>query len=108
MLPDQFRLRRSSDFTRVMRAGRRIGRRSLVMYSLPGQPRFGVVVGKSVGGAVQRNRVKRRLRHMAAGLLDESSPLTVVVRALPAASVEPARLGEDFQSAWRASVEAQR
>lgn len=35
----------------------------------PGPPRVGVVAGaKSVGGAVQRNRAKRRLREALAGV----------------------------------------
>ena len=32
----------------------------------PGPPRVGLVVPRSVGSAVVRNRVKRRLRHAAA------------------------------------------
>lgn len=33
----------------------------------PGPPRVGLVVPRSVGSAVVRNRVKRRLRHATAG-----------------------------------------
>lgn len=33
---------------------------------VPGSPRVGFVVGKEVGGAVRRNRVKRRLREAIA------------------------------------------
>ena len=33
----------------------------------PGPPRVGLVVPRSVGSAVVRNRVKRRLRHAVAG-----------------------------------------
>lgn len=46
--------------------------------------RFGFVVGKSVGGAVQRNRVRRRLRASAAERIrDGLGGVDVVVRALP-------------------------
>ncbi len=49
--------------------------------------RFGFVVSKQVGGAVVRNRVKRRLREMAqAEIARGFSGADVVVRALPAAS----------------------
>ncbi len=49
--------------------------------------RFGFVVSKQVGGAVIRNRVKRRLREMAQGEITRGfSGEDVVVRALPAAS----------------------
>jgi ribonuclease P protein component len=46
----------------------------------------GLVVGKAVGNAVQRNRVKRRLRHLLRerlATLPDGADL--VVRALPAA-----------------------
>jgi ribonuclease P protein component len=33
-----------------------------------GPPRLGLVVSKTVGNAVTRNRIKRRLRHGARGL----------------------------------------
>lgn len=63
--------------------------------------RVGFVVSKAVGGAVERNRVKRRLRHLVARELGVSSVVQdVVVRALPAASSAPDRLPEDLSSAW--------
>ena len=34
---------------------------------VPGPPRVGLVVPRSVGSAVVRNRVKRRLRHAVVG-----------------------------------------
>jgi ribonuclease P protein component len=50
-------------------------------------PRIGFVVSKSVGGAVVRNRVKRRLRAQAAALLPSLPPgVDLVVRAQPAAA----------------------
>ncbi|SER38337.1 ribonuclease P protein component [Microlunatus flavus] len=66
------------------------------------QSRVGFVVSKAVGGAVVRNRVKRRLRHLVAAELGATtSPRDVVVRALPGAASAPARLGDDLSSAWR-------
>ena len=81
-----------------------MARRTLVMYALPGETRFGVIVSKAVGGAVVRNRVKRRLRHLAAGLVDDSRAVTVVVRALPAAGTAGAGLADDFAAAWRRCI----
>jgi ribonuclease P protein component len=51
------------------------------------ESRVGFVVARSVGPAVTRNRVKRRLRHLMRARIDglPSSSL-VVVRALPAAA----------------------
>lgn len=46
--------------------------------------RFGVVVSKKVGGAVVRNRVRRRLQAICAGhLATASRGDIIVVRALP-------------------------
>ena len=61
------RLSRSSEFERVYRQGRSKGNRFLVLYAFPragteGDARLGVSVGRKVGGAVERNRVKRVLR----------------------------------------------
>lgn len=66
----------------------------------PEPARVGFVVSKKVGNAVVRNRVKRRLRHLAAAM---STPFSadVVVRALPPAASEPERLQADFEAAWR-------
>ena len=62
---------------------------------------MGFVVSKAVGGAVVRNRVKRRLRHLVARELDATpAGRDVVVRALPAAGSSPARLEGDLVSAW--------
>ena len=40
-----------------------------------GPVRVGLVVGRRVGGAVQRNRVRRRLRAAAARVLEQSDPV---------------------------------
>ena len=70
------------------------------------QSRVGFVVSKAVGGAVVRNRVKRRLRHLVAAELarsggaDADGPRDVVVRVLPASSALPDRLPDDLASAW--------
>ncbi len=78
-----------------MKYGRKVSRDNLVVYlkrdeALP-LSRFGFVVAKTVGGAVQRNLVKRRMRSIARQLLTEQpqnygSNLSIVVRALPTAA----------------------
>lgn len=70
--------------------------------------RVGFVVSKKVGNAVMRNRVKRQLRHLTRGLLaEQEQPVMAVVRALPAAAVEQARLGSDLRAAWRRAMARQ-
>jgi ribonuclease P protein component len=64
--PGRGRLTRSADFDRVVRRGRSHASREFVLYVFPreepGPPRLGLSVSRKVGGAVQRNRVKRLLR----------------------------------------------
>jgi ribonuclease P protein component len=63
------RLSRSGDFDRVYREGNSRGNRFLVLYSFArredepgGDARLGLSVGRRVGRAVQRNKVKRAIR----------------------------------------------
>ncbi len=122
MLPAGNRLRRAPDFALAVRGGRRSGRTSLVLHlrlpdpefaqvtvpvaadpASPGPARVGLVVGKSVGPAVTRNRVKRRLREILRARLGSlPSGSVLVVRALPpAASAGSAALAADVDAGLR-------
>jgi ribonuclease P protein component len=63
----------------------------------------GFVVSKAVGPAVARNKVKRRLRHLARERLSSlPGSAVLVVRALPpAATATYAELGTDLDQALR-------
>ena len=105
MLPGPHRLKRPSDFGQAVRRGARAATPTVVVHVMrrndqdpPEFTRVGFVVSKKVGNAVTRNRVKRRLRHLAVPL-DAPFVTDVVVRALPAAATEPQRLGEDLRVA---------
>ncbi len=61
-MPKSERLRKSKDFTRVFEHGKSLpGSRVVVYYLENGLPfnRVGVAVSRRLGGAVQRNRLKR-------------------------------------------------
>jgi len=64
--PRSVRLLRHSDFQRVYQQGRRHFAAHLTVFYLPrregGGLRLGFTVGRVLGGAVDRNRMKRRLR----------------------------------------------
>ena len=73
------RLSRSAEFERVYKEGSSHASRHLVVYAFPrGEgsepPRLGVSVGRKVGGAIDRNRVKRLLREAFWSSVDDVSP----------------------------------
>jgi len=88
-----------------------VGRPTLVVHALRHSgdaTRVGFVVSKAVGGAVVRNRVKRRLRALVRPLVAESvqaQACDVVVRALPAAVGEPRRVADDLSGAWQSACD---
>ncbi|MCB0940289.1 MAG: ribonuclease P protein component [Mycobacterium sp.] len=93
MLPAQYRMTRSAEFSATIKYGARAGQPDLVVHAWRDDdrddrdtgPRIGLVVAKSVGNAVRRHRVARRLRHVAQSVLAELDPRErVVIRALPA------------------------
>jgi ribonuclease P protein component len=112
------RLRRRDEFTAAIRGGRRAGRGVLVVHlAAPeqvgavdgdeGDPgRAGFVIPRTVGGAVQRNKVRRRLRHLVRDrLADLPRGTRLVIRALPgAADRSYAQLGADLDAALTAAL----
>ncbi|PKQ27232.1 MAG: ribonuclease P protein component [Actinobacteria bacterium HGW-Actinobacteria-4] len=90
MLPASSRMTAAADFQFVMRRGSRSGRNTVVVSVAQtgnANSMAGFAVSKAVGGAVVRNRVKRRLRSVLATQLPAlPAGSGVVVRALPAAA----------------------
>ena len=88
--PRRGRITRSGDFDAVYRRGRSAANRHLVLYAFarpdapPDEPpRLGLSVSRKVGGAVERNRVKRVLRDQFAQLaprLPRSTDFVVIAR----------------------------
>ncbi|HEY9854433.1 MAG TPA: ribonuclease P protein component [Stenomitos sp.] len=92
MLPPGARLRRSSEFRAVFESGKAYPDALVVLHvqalpDRPGECQVGFSVSKKVGGAVVRNRVKRRLRAIVAHHLPELIPgHHLVLRARPPAA----------------------
>ncbi|KFI40785.1 ribonuclease P protein component RnpA [Bifidobacterium actinocoloniiforme DSM 22766] len=101
------RLRSHREFTAVLRRRQRVSSRDVVIHLLtgedaarnrrprqaeagqgtPGGRRIGLAVSKSVGNAVVRNRVKRRLRALARAHEDSlPQECDLVIRAKPSAA----------------------
>lgn len=140
------RLSRSADFERVYRHGRSAQHRLLVMYRFErpddirgdedGDCRIGITVSRRLGGAVERNRLKRQLREAVgqASVLVEGHDLVLIARpglpeyiesqgfdelvdlvaglarqlgaAAPAAGQEPPPLADDPEPAGKATLDA--
>jgi ribonuclease P protein component len=102
------RLSRSGEFERVYREGRSHASRYLVVYAFPrpeadGDPRLGISVGRKLGGAVERNRVKRMLREAFWAAADELAPGHdfVIVARPDAKGLAEERGGEGMADALR-------
>jgi len=94
-------MRRRADFESATRRGSRAGRSLVSGHLLVGPdsgagPLVGFVVSRAVGGAVVRNKVRRRLRHAAREYLD----------SLPGGSLLVVRAGPRAASACQADLAA--
>ncbi len=72
-----FRLKRTEDFVRVRKSGKSYAHPLVVLIAQPNERtelKVGVVAGKAVGGAVQRNRAKRLLRAAMQSLIASVTP----------------------------------
>jgi ribonuclease P protein component len=105
---------RSTDFGLTVKRGVRAVQPDLVLHAAwsvdAEAPKIGLVVAKSVGNAVQRHRVSRRLRHVAYGVVDElGAGDRLVIRALPGSrDVVSARLDQELRAALRRARSASR
>lgn len=91
LTPSIGRLSREEDFRRVYREGSRCATALLVLHARPNgtrRVRLGLVVSRRFGGAVARNRVRRRLREAvrAEGARIRAGADVVVVPSRAAAS----------------------
>ena len=106
------RLRQRREFEECYASGARVSGRHVQVFVLPARgprarTRLGISASRRVGGAVVRNRVRRRLREIfrrtRAALL--SSPVSLVVNARPSAATATFReLAEDYAASVRRAL----
>ena len=100
---------RTTDFDVTVKHGIRAVQPDMVIYVHRGDdaaadaPKVGLIVSRSVGSAVQRHQMSRRLRHAARDVLGGlNHSERVVIRALPSGrDVGTARLGEELRAGLR-------
>lgn len=105
--PKSAHLLKHADFDRVYREGKRHFSRPMTFFYLrrqadsPSGPRVGFTVGRVLGGAVERNRMRRRLREaVRLELARLNTPVDVVIN--PKKSVLTADFGELVKEVGRA------
>ena len=92
MLPAIHRLRKSEDFKKIRRSGRKYVYPGLIIHISQGifigsPSRVGITVGKDCGNSVARHRLSRRIRGAVAPVVTHLPPGSgVVIRALPTAT----------------------
>jgi ribonuclease P protein component len=97
---------RSADFGTTVKQGVRAVQPDLVVHarrdpSSSDGPQIGLIVTKAIGGAVERHRVARQLRHVVRASLSELGPADrIVIRALPGSrGAKSVRLQEELGTA---------
>jgi ribonuclease P protein component len=109
LFPKAARLHRAADFARMRREGESFHGRLMVLSVLrlgtADAPCFGIVTSRRVGGAVQRNRVRRRLREIVRQAQPElvRGVWLVLVARSAAATAEFAALRADWTRLARQS-----
>ena len=87
-------LSRQSDFSRLRRHGRRLSAKNIIIYRsdvLPGDPSslVGITVSKSIGKAVTRNKLRRRLAAIVNEALAAQRAARLLLVARPNAAAVP-------------------
>ena len=105
--PANSRLRHRGEFTAVQTGGRRVAARFVTLLATPnalGHDRLGIIASRRLGGAVMRNRAKRRVRELFRHRPIDATMASLDIVAIPRREAVEApfvMLEHDFQSALR-------
>jgi ribonuclease P protein component len=114
VLPARNRMRRSTEFDATVKYGMRTVQPDVIVHVRRAcdpddtGPRVGLIIAKTVGSAVDRHRVARRLRHVARTMVgDLHRSDQVVIRALPSSrQVSSARLEQQLRRGLRRALQS--
>ncbi len=89
-------LNRQADFARLRRQGQRVTTKSLIIYRSEPLPSdtsslVGITVSKSIGKAVIRNKLRRRLAAIVHDALEHHGAMRLLLVARPVAALAPVR-----------------
>jgi len=96
-------MRKSEEFSRVTKTGRRVTTPHLVLYhsvdsEAAAVPTVGLIINTSIGGSVQRHSIARQLRHQMRGFISQLPPHThIVIRVI--------KTSEDFSYDLQTAME---
>ncbi|MEG1313344.1 MAG: ribonuclease P protein component [Bacilli bacterium] len=101
----QFRIKKNYEFDDIMRKKQFYSSPTLVLYvrkKKEEQSRVGITVGKKVGGAVARNKVKRQIRMMIDEVFSFEEEFDTIVLIRPTFTQEKYETNKKFlESAYK-------
>jgi ribonuclease P protein component len=106
------RLRSPGDFRRVFREGKAVSTPDVIIHTAKrarnGPGRYGLVVSRKVGGAVERNRLRRQVRAAVALAGGIPAGLDTVIVVKPGASLKVADLSHHIWQIMEDSITGSR